>query len=41
MALETTFGDLHRQVKLEGRVALHRVGDVAVQVERDPNRCMA
>src|SRR5579863_3701231 len=32
------FGNLHRRVKLKGSVALHRVGNVAVQVKRDPHR---
>ena len=28
--IQPAFGNLHRRVKLNGRLALHRVGDVAV-----------
>jgi hypothetical protein len=40
VAGKTTFGTPHRQVKLKGRVLLHRLGHVAVQIKRNPNRRM-
>ena len=40
LARKTTFGNLHRRVKLMGRLALHCVGHVAVQIQRNPDRRM-
>jgi hypothetical protein len=41
LAAQPAFGKLHCRVKPLSRVALHGVRHMAIQVERDPDRCVA